>query len=122
MKAVIVTGSRLWKDADAVYQALDRSDPDIVIHGACPSGADEYADRCFDTVSLIPMPAQWDRDGKSAGPKRNQQMLNVLLSLRDCGYTVEVLAFPLGESRGTRGMMLMAEAAGVAVTNYGDRP
>ena len=62
----------------------------------------------------VPMPAQWKTRGKSAGPDRNTEMLNVLLALRECGYDVEVLAFVLPSSRGTWDMVRKAQAAGLA--------
>jgi hypothetical protein len=115
MRACIVTGSRSWRDAEMVYRAVDQFNPDVIIHGACPSGADEYAGRCYAQAAVVPMPAQWKRDGKAAGPKRNRAMLDVLLTLQSCGYEIAVLAFPMAESRGTRDMMAQAREAGVRV-------
>lgn len=51
-------------------------------------------------------PAQWDKYGRSAGPIRNQQML-------DEGKPDLVLAFPGG--RGTADMVKRAKQAGVEV-------
>lgn len=51
-------------------------------------------------------PANWDRDGKAAGPIRNQQML-------DEGKPDLVIAFPGG--KGTADMVRRAKLAGVEV-------
>jgi len=114
MKAAIFTGSREWVDLEPV--ALELPLWDVVIHGDCPKGLDAVvAGMRQDYDTLIPMPAQWDKHGRAAGPKRNAEMLKVLLALRECGYEVSVQAFPLGVSKGTRGMMRLAETSGVAV-------
>lgn len=52
-------------------------------------------------------PADWDRYGRSAGHRRNAQMVADGADL--------CLAFPLGESRGTRGCMRLASQAGIRV-------
>ncbi len=115
MKAVIVTGSRNWTDEEAIAKALEASKPDIVIHGNA-RGADSIAHKLSaGRREIIPMPAQWHRDGKRAGPFRNARMLAVLLALRECGYDVEVLAFPLPDSIGTPHMIGLAVDAGVSV-------
>jgi hypothetical protein len=56
--------------------------------------------------------AEWSLHGKSAGPKRNRKMLLAYPDAR-------VIAFPLGESRGTRGCMKLAEGFGMRVVEYG---
>lgn len=134
-RRILITGSRDWTDRDIVFRALDASVagiafPTIVQGGA--TGADgiaaEYAvkhDRCVNEEH----PAMWDKpcgtgcyhrprlkNGKPycpvAGIWRNQQMVNL-------GADV-CLAFPLGESRGTRDCMRRAERAGIRVINFGD--
>ncbi len=124
MRAILVCGSRNWEDRETIRRELFPGDflkwPDIVIQGGA-EGADRIASlesACVlgaKGVGIIEMPAQWNKHGRSAGPKRNAQMLRVLLALGECGYSVSVLAFPIGESRGTRGMIAMAEKAGVDV-------
>lgn len=116
MKAIIVCGSRDWTDHVRICKTLERIQPRIIIHGAC-RGADEIAgdwsDDTVNDVDAVPMPAQWDRDGRAAGPMRNAKMLAVLLALRDCGYEVSIVAFVLPSSRGTWDMLNKAKAAGV---------
>jgi hypothetical protein len=52
-------------------------------------------------------PADWDRYGRAAGPRRNAEMVG--LGAHAC------VAFPLGASRGTRGCMKLAAEAGIPV-------
>jgi hypothetical protein len=79
-------------------------------------GADEA--RNFDLLAIA-MPAQWKRDGKAAGPIRNEAMLRVLLALQTCGYEVSVEAFSLPQSVGTPHMKRIAKAAGVTANEHG---
>jgi len=119
---VLVCGGRDYDDRDAVFRWLDqntpRTDPDkhgndmpagvTVIHGACRTGADRWADE-WAVVNWCPIeeyPAQWDAFGRGAGPIRNQRML-------DEGKPDLVVAFPGG--RGTKDMVRRAKAAGVPV-------
>lgn len=111
-RRLLITGSRNWTDTQRVYDFLARTitDPDwVIVHGACPTGADAIADH-WATMTGYPVErhaADWDRRGKAAGPIRNQEMV-------DAGADV-CLAFPLGESRGTRDCMRRARAAGIPV-------
>lgn len=115
MRRVLVTGGRNWNNTDTIWCALDReleelTDEEelVVIHGGCPTGADELADQWAEDsgVAVNVFPADWDTYGKAAGPIRNQQMVD--------GADV-CLAFPMGESRGTRDCMRRAKAAGIPV-------
>lgn len=74
---LLVCGSRAWSDAQRVYRELDVLLPRVVIHGACPTGADDMADTWASAgwVGIEKYAADWERDGKSAGPKRNARML-----------------------------------------------
>lgn len=86
---VIVTGSRTWADYGTVEGALDdlwvdvpEARPFIVIHGACPQGADEMASRwCAGQVAQLGStreerhPARWGEYGKAAGFRRNAEMV-----------------------------------------------
>ena len=87
---ILVTGSRDWTDEEVIHRALvnvmlqafDEDDEDLpfsmtLVSGACPTGADVTAERCARvrgfTVELHP--ADWDRYGKSAGFRRNAEMV-----------------------------------------------
>lgn len=115
-KRLLVTGSRNWEDREAVLIALARVTdewPDDVItlvHGACPTGADHMADDIWSGFLGRPVerhPANWHRFGKGAGPRRNQEMVDLGADL--------CLAFILPGSRGTANCVRCAEAAGIPV-------
>lgn len=116
MKRILVTGSRNWTDRDAIYMALATYTflpGTVIVHGACPTGADAIAGEwARETIGFFEEahPADWSTHGKAAGPKRNQAMV-------DLGADI-CLAFPLGDSRGTRDCMRRAEAAGIPVRSF----
>lgn len=126
---LIVTGSRDWTDSVHIRWALEvfteyRQAPYTLVHGDCPSGADFIANEIAEDVNsyypestawnIVRYPADWSK-GKKAGPERN------LLMVDDNLNADYVLAFPLGESRGTRHCMAVAESAGLTVVNLGER-
>lgn len=84
-----------------------------MVHGGA-RGADALADEIARHWGWTPEahPADWDCFGRSAGHRRNTEM--VALGADVC------LAFPLGESRGTRGCMRLAAIAGIFVANFGE--
>lgn len=113
---ILITGSRDYTDRDTIRQALMRAGRDArvhpqsvtVVHGGA-RGADRIAGelaREFGCMVEVHR-ADWDRYGKAAGHRRNAEM--VALGADVC------LAFPLGESRGTRGCVALAEKAGIRV-------
>ena len=85
---ILVTGSRDWSHASAIYGELSRHlDAErtlVVVQGACPTGADAYADdwakcgvgRGFNVISE-PHPADWTAFGKRAGFARNAEMVDL---------------------------------------------
>jgi len=118
---ILVTGSRHWTDRYAIRRALLRAvalcaDPPsrvVVVHGGArgaDAGAGQVARGYGWTVE--PHPADWDKYGRSAGHRRNAEM--VALGADVC------LAFPLGDSQGTRGCMKLCERAGIPVRDLGD--
>ena len=122
MHRVLVTGSRDWVDSHAVWAALDREwflhqGGMTVVHGGA-RGVDQFAGDWARAmlfsgcrVRLEVFQAEWDRLGRAAGPIRNFQMV-------ESGADV-CLAFPKGESRGTRHCMATAARAGIRVMNLG---
>lgn len=118
MKAVIITGSRHWHNSRAAISAVQAacSDARIIIHGDCNSGIDAIAERLTHSGEALPMPAQWGRHGRAAGPRRNAQMVIVAEALRECGWSVECHAFPGPSSKGTWDMVRKCKAAGIATT------
>lgn len=128
---VLVTGSREWNDDQTLYDALNqtyqawlqspvRDSEFVVVHGGA-RGADALADQWTKDCALVSFggcgpilceshPADWDRYGRAAGHRRNQEMIDTKIDL--------VLAFPLGRSPGTRGCMKMAKKAGIPVRQF----
>lgn len=121
---ILVTGSRSWTDENTIAWALGQAAgrlasqghdlrTTVLVSGACPRGADAIAERIWETY-LLPVerhPADWDGPaGRGAGFARNAEM--VALGADLC------LAFPLGDSPGTRHTMRLAHARGIPVVNY----
>lgn len=108
---LLICGGRDYSDRAALFATLDAyhaTKPiELLIHGAA-RGADMLAQDWADRrgVCCLQFPAKWDRDGKAAGPIRNQKMLYE-------GKPTFIIAFPGG--RGTADMVKRAKAAGVAV-------
>lgn len=128
MPRILITGSRNWTDTKTVFSEISRYitqtcpmlvDGDghdvsdvVIVHGACPTGADwlaaEYAEVNF--IRAEPHPAKWSTYGRAAGPLRNQEMV-------DLGADV-CLAFIRPESRGTIDCAKRAEAAGIETRRF----
>lgn len=109
----LVCGSRTYDNEKALFLWLDAArkaygEPESVIHGGA-KGADEMAGwwAGSNDIEERVFPADWNKDGKAAGPIRNARMA-LLLDPGD-----RVFAFvdkPLGQSRGTADMVRRAEA------------
>jgi SLOG family YspA-like protein len=108
---VLVCGGRDFGDAAFVMDTLNRLHAQkpiaMVIHGGA-LGADTAAGlwafgRGIDNRAF---PAEWTAQGRSAGPRRNQRMVNE-------GKPDLVVAFPGG--RGTADMVRRARKAGIDV-------
>lgn len=72
---VLVTGSRTYTDFRTVYATLDQFPIKFLVQGGAP-GADRYA-KAWAIQRSIPnqeYPAEWERYGRSAGPRRNRFM------------------------------------------------
>lgn len=107
---VLVCGGRDYADRAYLWSILDGLGPPevSVIMSGMARGADTLAAQWATRFGfpLLKFPANWERDGKAAGPIRNQRML-------DEGKPDVVVAFPGG--RGTADMVRRAEKAGVRV-------
>lgn len=118
---ILITGDRNWRDGVRVYRALEQwlgqhlFDPITIISGDA-RGADTYADVCAQLLGydVERYPANWEEHGRSAGPRRNQQML-------DSGVD-RCIAFhdDLAASKGTRDMVERVERAGLPVEVIGN--
>ncbi len=126
---ILVTGSRDWDSPLEVYERLadvravahesGRYDRFIVVHGACPRGADKHAARwclfpdAFADMPVIgePHPADWKGGyGKAAGFVRNAKMVKLGADL--------CLAFIRNGSRGATHCADLAERAGIPVRRF----
>lgn len=75
---VLITGSRHWSDVSLVVDELSKLPiGSIIVHGYA-RGADEISDLTSREMGFTvrTYPADWGRFKRSAGPIRNQQMLN----------------------------------------------
>lgn len=120
MTRIIIAGSREFNDYEKMLKALDELgvhlmnaiNPIEIISGHAP-GADTLGERfakAYDYTLKI-FPAEWDKYGKAAGPIRNEQMAKYAAE-SDQGILV---AFPIGESRGTRNMIKLAKQYGLEI-------
>lgn len=111
MYRILFTGSRTWTDFELVERhilelASEQTDP-ICIHGHCPSGLDRFVDMICAQYN-IPVerhPAEWNKYGRSAGQKRNAEM--VKLGADEC------VAYIKDASPGATKCSEMAEKAGI---------
>jgi hypothetical protein len=107
----LVTGSRDWSDTDAIADALAALRAEhgrnlVIVHGACPRGADAIADAwCRSAgITVERHPADWST-GRSAGHRRNAAMVGTRPDL--------CLAFIRSASPGATGCAALAERAGI---------
>ena len=120
---ILVTGSRDWDDVTTIGAALEQAlidagpRPVLVVHGACPSGADWHADHYARwmrgkgvAIDVEQHPANWQVNGKRAGFIRNAHMVNL-------GADV-CLAFIRNGSRGASHTAALAEKAGICVRRW----
>jgi hypothetical protein len=120
MFKVLVTGSRDWKDEKAIERELKKlPQGTVIIHGACPTGADALADKIAMKLGfkLRRYPADWENKGKSAGPIRNSAMIKAEHSDDEGVPIAKALAFTpdLDRSRGTRDCVRKVRSAGIKV-------
>ena len=106
---VLICGGRNYNDRERLYgqmNSLHREHLiDLVMHGGA-SGADSLGgDWARDAgVQYIVFPANWQRDGRAAGPIRNKRMLVE-------GKPDLVVAFPGG--KGTAHMVKISKEVGI---------
>jgi hypothetical protein len=99
---------------DAAWRELGKPLRPVLVHGACPTGADRMADELWRNLWGWPTeehPADWEAHGKAGDPIRNQHMVSLGADL--------CVGFPLGESCGTYGCLALADAAEIPTRVYG---
>ncbi len=107
-----IIGSRICTSRKFVFPILDRMlrAGDIIVSGGAKGAdslAEEYAEQKEFTVVVYK--AMWDLYGKSAGFKRNVQIID---------DADEIIAFWDGKSKGTRHSINLAKAAKKPVHVY----
>ncbi|MFI8237623.1 SLOG family protein [Streptomyces sp. NPDC085866] len=117
---ILVTGSRTWLDIRTLERAIFRElyemkcapGDAVLIHGACPTGADFLADRYAKRLGMhiARYPAEWLRYGKGAGFRRNAEMVKADPDV--------CLAFIRGGSKGATMTADLAERAGIPVRRF----
>lgn len=131
---IAVTGFRNWKDRTRVWDQLARWDwisgrrLEVAV-GDCETGADEYTrqwvrhagrqDLCrvfmAGPLGNIDLPgthvSSWTKDGKAAGPIRNEAMI-------DMWQPLVVLAFLHPDSKGAVGCAAYARLQGIQVIEF----
>lgn len=111
---VIIAGTRTFDDYNLLQVSCDkllaekRRTHIIVILSGTARGADRLGEAYAKTQGfrLQQFPANWEKDGKAAGPIRNAKMADNADAL---------IAFWDGFSRGTRNMIETARRKGLAV-------
>lgn len=111
MTKVLVCGGRDYNDTEFLEGILDKLNEEhnfTTLISGCASGADSMAGiwAILNKIAVEEFPAEWKKDGRAAGPIRNQRMLVE-------GKPDLVVAFPGG--RGTADMVRRARDAGVQV-------
>ena len=113
MKSMLVCGDRNWVEFDIIRNCLDLAKLagfDTIIEGEA-KGADSIARDVGLLLGfkVIPVPAEWEKYHKAAGPIRNAKMLEYKPSL--------CLAFHpnIEQSKGTLDMITKARKAGIIV-------
>lgn len=105
----IIAGSRDFDNYELVKETLlEHNDITEIVCG-CAHGADSLGEK-FALEHGIPIkrfPADWNRYGRSAGYRRNEQM---------AAYAERLIAFWDGRSPGTKHMIDLAKKAGLKVS------
>jgi SLOG family YspA-like protein len=122
---VLVTGSRDWGDRAAIDDALTalaaantfHNRITVIVHGACPTGADAIADDWArwhsarsELIQVERHPADWRAHGQAAGPRRNAEMVRLGADL--------CLAFIRNGPPGATHTAGLAEAAGIPTRRF----
>ena len=111
MTILLVCGGRHWRNQRLTYKVLNRAreafNVGLIVSGGAP-GADKLASDWADAhrVPKQVFTANWEKLGRSAGPHRNQRML-------DEGRPDMAIAFPGGS--GTADMVRRCKERGLLV-------
>jgi hypothetical protein len=116
---IIVGGTRTFGDYEFLKRKMDRLTRTftrkIVVASGTAAGADTLGERWFWSLPperrllLKRFHPDWDKHGKAAGPRRNQEMVD---------YADRAVFFWDGESPGTRDCIERAKKGGLKVKVY----
>jgi hypothetical protein len=119
---ILVTGSRDWANAALLSFELGVAIGEsghpladvVIVHGQCAAGADALADRLARDYGYRtePHPADWNTWGKTAGFRRNAEMVSL-------GADV-CLAFIRNASHGATHCANLTEKAGILTRRFED--
>jgi hypothetical protein len=100
---IIIAGSRTFNDYEALCKSMAEITAlvpytEIEVVSGTARGADRLGERWAEErdIPVKRFPAEWNKYGRSAGPKRNEQMAY---------YATHLIAFWDGQSRGTKSMI-----------------
>lgn len=129
---VIVTGSRTWTDENTIRQAIGAivtshgPENTVIVHGACPHGADALADAIARSwgggLTVERWPADWGTHGGSAGFRRNAAMVSrgadiCLAFIAPCEGPHHIYQSPHG-THGASHCARLADEAGITVKRW----
>ena len=102
---VIIAGGRTFNDYDLLCQNCYKAfslQTEIEIVSGTANGADKLGEKYANEkgYQIKKFPADWDKYGKSAGYKRNEEMAK---------YADSLIAFWDGKSKGTKHMIDLAK-------------
>ena len=108
IKRIVIAGCRDYNNYNEAKKYISyylndiRKQNNIVILSGCATGADALGERYAQEngFKVEKYPANWEKYGKYAGPKRNKEMAKNC----DC-----VICFWDGKSKGTKSMITLAE-------------
>ena len=108
IKRIVIAGCRDYNNYNeakkyiSYYLSDIRKQNNIVILSGCATGADALGERYAkeNGFKVEKYPANWEKYGKYAGPKRNKEMA------KNCDY---VICFWDGKSKGTKSMITLAK-------------
>ncbi len=107
---LVVAGCRDYNDYSVASVEIEKhikkcdANCSVIIVSGCADGADKLGERYATEhhLNIERYPAEWEKYGKYAGPKRNSQMAQVADA---------VIVFWDGKSRGTKNMIESAKRA-----------
>jgi hypothetical protein len=116
-KVIVVTGSRNFSDESFVFSVLRKIDFETMYVGDA-SGVDYIAAKFAreNNRNLVVFSANWKEFGRSAGPKRNLEMLKAAKDKNN--EDLALLAFPGG--KGTANCISLARKLGLKILYSSD--